>query len=589
MGSNARGSLTRESGIADKAAPPLSRAKKNNVPGLRNSAVEQIYSLQRTAGNQQVQRLLKAAFIQAKLKVNEPGDSYEQEADRISGHMLTTPHGGVGGSGQIRRDAGQSNSEAVTAPTSVQHALVSSGDPLEPTLRREMEQHFGHDFSTVRVHRGAAAEQSACDVNARAYTVGSNMVFGAGEFSPGTREGRRLLAHELTHVVQQSGTQPNVVRRQGDFDDEEPTFRERQNPHKPPFRGHVERGGEKVPGNIASGEIDTGKPRGPTSGGGGSGTGGSGTRTGTGGGTSGGGGSTASKSAGKTAKAGGGVTRTLGSIAELGKVGAVDAAFLYLQLHAAHFEALEQVSKRVEIANNLLDHVAEFEKGARALRGAVDELQRAEAALPGEPLASGEEAPSMTVSLGELEYIEGYVNSAGNVISKAFDARLKLNKIIEGWDTVVAQSNATRDFTRKAVVEGVQILDLSFAKETGGSFRGFLIDARDDAGRVEAFARSKWDYAKDILNTGNLPLRKAMAKVASIRNELLTIAQRGSPSAGVLVAIDYLKVAEDTNEPMVALDSVKRSLSVLHGVSGVGNLRLRLTFLQSKLEALSGD
>ena len=414
------------------------------------------------------------------------------------------------------------------------------------------------------------------------------MVFGAGEFSPGTREGRRLLAHELTHVVQQSGTQPNVVRRQGDFDDEEPTFRERQNPHQPPFRGHVERGGDKVPGNIASGEIDTGKPRAPTSGGGGSGTrtgggggtsGGSGTRGG-GIGTSGGGASATSKSAGKTAKAGGGVTRTLGSIAELGKVGAVDAAFLYLQLHAAHFEALEQVSKRVEIANNLLDHVAEFEKGARALRGAVDELQRAEAALPGEPLASGEEAPSMTVSLGELEYIEGYVNSAGNIISKAFDARVKLNKIIEGWDTVVAQSNATRDFTRKAVVEGVQILDLSFQKEIGGNFRGYLIDARDDAGRVEAFARWKWDYAKDILDAGNLPLRKAMAKVSSIRNKLLTIASGERPSAGVLVAIDYLKTAEDTNEPMVALDSVKRSLSVLHGVSGVGNLRLRLTFLQ---------
>ena len=50
---------------------------------------------------------------------------------------------------------------------------------------------------------------------------------------------------------------------------------------------------------------------------------------------------------------------------------------------------------------------------------------------------------------------------------------MKLNKIIEGWDTVVAQSNATGDFTRKAVVEGVQILDFSFAKETGGSFRGF--------------------------------------------------------------------------------------------------------------------
>ena len=76
----------------------------------------------------------------------------------------------------------------------------------------------------------------------------------------------------------------------------------------------------------------------------------------------------------------------------------------------------------------------------------------------------------MTVSLGELEYIEGYVNSAGNIISKAFDARVKLNKIIEGWDTVVAQSNATRDFTRKAVVEGVQILDLSFERKSVATF-----------------------------------------------------------------------------------------------------------------------
>ena len=386
MGSKAKGSLTtRESGTV-KTAVPVSRARRSNVPALTNSSLDQIYSLQRTVGNREVERLLRSGMIQAKLKVNKPGDIYEQEADRISGHVLTSPaHGGVNGSGHIRRDAGQSSSEAVTAPASVQHALVGPGDPLEPELRGEMEQRFDHDFSGVRVHRGATAEQSTRDVNARAYTVGNNMVFGAGEFSPATRAGRRLLAHELTHVVQQSGTQANVVRRQGDFDDEEPTFRERQNPHQPPFRGHVERGGENVPGNIASGEIDTNKPRGPTSGGGGSRTsggggsgtsGGSGTRGG-GGGTSGGGGrttssgggSSTSKSAGKAASSGGRVTRALSSVAELGKVGAVDAAFLYLQLHAAHFEALEQVSKRVEIANNLLNYVAEFEKGARALRG----------------------------------------------------------------------------------------------------------------------------------------------------------------------------------------------------------------------------
>jgi hypothetical protein len=67
-----------------------------------------------------------------------------------------------------------------------------------------MEQRFGHDFSRVRVHSGADAEQSALDVNANAYTVGHNIVFGAGRLAPGTYEGRRLIAHELTHVVQQS-------------------------------------------------------------------------------------------------------------------------------------------------------------------------------------------------------------------------------------------------------------------------------------------------------------------------------------------------------------------------------------------------
>ena len=70
-----------------------------------------------------------------------------------------------------------------------------------------MEQRFGYDFSRVRVHSGAAAEQSARDVNAHAYTVGHNIVFGAGGFAPGTHEGRRLMAHELTHMIQQGDSE----------------------------------------------------------------------------------------------------------------------------------------------------------------------------------------------------------------------------------------------------------------------------------------------------------------------------------------------------------------------------------------------
>ncbi len=72
-----------------------------------------------------------------------------------------------------------------------------------------MAQRFGYDFSHVRVHTGAEAEQSARDVTAHAYTVGHNVVFGAGQFSPESRVGQRLIAHELTHVVQQSGERLN--------------------------------------------------------------------------------------------------------------------------------------------------------------------------------------------------------------------------------------------------------------------------------------------------------------------------------------------------------------------------------------------
>jgi hypothetical protein len=76
------------------------------------------------------------------------------------------------------------------------------------------------------VHLGPAAEQSAREVNARAYTVGQSLVFGANEFHPETRQGRRLLAHELTHVVQQTGVPANLVRRSNGFEDE-PTLVDR--------------------------------------------------------------------------------------------------------------------------------------------------------------------------------------------------------------------------------------------------------------------------------------------------------------------------------------------------------------------------
>ena len=125
--------------------------------------------------------------LQTKLKVNEPGDIYEQEADRIADQVLATPtHTSVSGSRlRIQRFSESSNGRRMRAPVSVEQAIASPGRPLETALRQDMEQRFGHDFSRVRVRTGAAAEQSARDVNANAYTVGDSLVFGAGQLRSG--------------------------------------------------------------------------------------------------------------------------------------------------------------------------------------------------------------------------------------------------------------------------------------------------------------------------------------------------------------------------------------------------------------------
>jgi hypothetical protein len=95
--------------------------------------------------------------------------------------------------------------EAGRAPPEVGDALRGPGAPLDASTRAFMEPRFGHSFADVRVHSGTQAARSADAVGARAYAVGRDVVFGAGQYAPGTHEGRRLLAHELTHVVQQGG------------------------------------------------------------------------------------------------------------------------------------------------------------------------------------------------------------------------------------------------------------------------------------------------------------------------------------------------------------------------------------------------
>ncbi len=100
------------------------------------------------------------------------------------------------------------------APRSVHSTLRSPGQPLAASTRAFFEPRFRQDLSQVRVHTDPEAQQSARDVNALAYTVGSHVVFGAGRYSPGASDGQRLLAHELTHVVQQSHRRDLAIQRQ---------------------------------------------------------------------------------------------------------------------------------------------------------------------------------------------------------------------------------------------------------------------------------------------------------------------------------------------------------------------------------------
>ena len=155
--------------------------------------------------------------LQKRLSIGASNDPLEHEADRVADQVLALPptHGDVSHAPQrIQRFSSTSSEQSDEAPDSVNRVIGSSGRPLDAPLRHDMESRFGHDFSGVRVHSGGAAEQSARDVGASAYTVGSNIVFGAGQFAPESSAGKRLLAHELTHVVQQGASGARNLMRE---------------------------------------------------------------------------------------------------------------------------------------------------------------------------------------------------------------------------------------------------------------------------------------------------------------------------------------------------------------------------------------
>lgn len=157
-------------------------------------------------------RRMLGAAVQAKLDVHGPADALEQEADRVAEQVIrisdtaAPPDGSLVRAAPLVRGRVAANGAPAVgpAPSVVGGVLSSPGQPLDPGSRAFFERRFGHDFSRVRVHTDRKAAESAQAVTALAYTVGEHIGFGSGRFAPGTDEGRRLIAHELAHVVQQS-------------------------------------------------------------------------------------------------------------------------------------------------------------------------------------------------------------------------------------------------------------------------------------------------------------------------------------------------------------------------------------------------
>lgn len=182
-----------------------SHTQQFNYSQHTKSYVNHIQFLQRTIGNQAVQRLIKSGALQAKLKISRPDDIYEQEADRVAEQVVSTVPGT-----QQRKSGKVSDGRDASVGDDFIHNL-GNGQPLDANTRAFFEPRFGRDFSQVRIHTSEQAADAARAVNARAFTMGKDVVFGEREYAPGSAEGQRLLSHELAHVVQQGAGIHNIT------------------------------------------------------------------------------------------------------------------------------------------------------------------------------------------------------------------------------------------------------------------------------------------------------------------------------------------------------------------------------------------
>jgi hypothetical protein len=195
------------------ATVPRSLARRSPSPAISPQSYP-VPTIARCACGGGCPRCKNTLPIQTKLTVSERGDAYEKEADQIAEQVMQKKSAPCSCGGTCPKCAAEEKylPQRKTTPASSESGLSVSenfvselglGQPLDRATRAFFEPRFGYDFSQVRIHTDVPAAESVRAVSARAYTVGQDVVFGVGQYTPNSVEGRRLLAHELTHVVQQ--------------------------------------------------------------------------------------------------------------------------------------------------------------------------------------------------------------------------------------------------------------------------------------------------------------------------------------------------------------------------------------------------
>jgi len=212
----------------------VSPAGSKGMAGASPIPRDRLLQLQHQYGNAAMRRMHKSGLLHTKLNSGPSGGKYEQEADSVAERVMTMPEPEISRKKDkeeevqsspltesitplVQRDAvpedeektaqakGDGGGPVTASVESGINSLRGSGQPLSESSRAFFEPRYGADFSTVKVHTDSNANHLAKSVNAEAFTLGSDIVFASGQYAPESTNGKRLMAHELTHVVQQQG------------------------------------------------------------------------------------------------------------------------------------------------------------------------------------------------------------------------------------------------------------------------------------------------------------------------------------------------------------------------------------------------